>query len=43
MLFRLYKRAAAKNGGHAPPEARLVMDMAGAIGKSAIEVRSKVG
>ncbi|KAJ9104069.1 hypothetical protein QFC20_004646 [Naganishia adeliensis] len=40
---KLYKRAAAKNGGHAPPEARLVMGMAGAIGKSAIKVRSKVG
>lgn len=32
-FYRLYKRAAIKNGGHAPPEARLVMGMAGAIGK----------
>lgn len=38
MLTRLYKKAAATNGGHAPPEARLVMGMAGAIGESLVEV-----
>jgi hypothetical protein len=30
-LCRVYQRESAKNGGKAPPEARLLMGMAGAI------------
>jgi hypothetical protein len=33
VCHRVYKRSAAKHGGHAPPEARLIMGMAGAIGE----------
>lgn len=38
-LVRLYKRAAAKHGGHAPPEARLIMGMAGAVCKCLLAAR----